>query len=157
MIFCSTFGNIKTRWLRLTEVYRVIYLEQVKAKVFLCSLLTKVRNRSRIFVRVGHETTYLRILWKINNLFTKSCHYQTYQSWSNPCKILSGQLSKLAVLLDPKFEKRPNFFFKTAKLIERFESSALTIRLVTLPVESRLPLCENMNKSKSFFFRNTFI
>ena len=115
MIFCSTFGNIKTRWLRLTEVYRVIYLEQVKAKVFLCSLLTKVRNRSRIFMRVGHETTYLRILWKINNLFTKSCHYQTYQSWSNPCKILSGQLSKLAVLLDPKFEKRPTFFFQNSQ------------------------------------------
>jgi len=35
-------------------------------------------------------------------------------------KIASGQHSKIAALPDPKFKKQPNFFFKTAKLVERF-------------------------------------
>ena len=37
-----------------------------------------------------------------------------------PCKILSGQLSNIAVWSDPKFQKQPNFFFKRAKLVECF-------------------------------------
>ena len=48
------------------------------------------------------------------------------------CKFVSGQLIKLVALPDPKFKKRPNFFFKTAKFVERFFRSVKTIRLVTL-------------------------
>ena len=50
-------------------------------------------------------------------------------------------------MLDTKFQKPPNFIFKTAKIVERFVSSVKTIRLVTLIVESRLPLCENVLKT----------
>ena len=36
------------------------------------------------------------------------------------CKIVLGQLSKIAAVPDPKFWKWQNFFFKTAKLVEQF-------------------------------------
>ena len=39
---------------------------------------------------------------------------------SKTYKIVSGQLRKIAALPDPKFWKRPNIFFKTAKGVERF-------------------------------------
>ena len=39
----------------------------------------EARNRSRIFVRVGHETTCGK-----NHIFNKSYHQQTYQNYERP-------------------------------------------------------------------------
>ena len=74
-------------------------------------LAKNLRSLQRFIRKMKGQSYYYNRMFIIKSA---TYLYLMFLSW----KIVSGQLSKLAALSDPKSKKRPNFFFKTAKLVD---------------------------------------
>ena len=103
------------------NVKAVIHYGQNLFKVTLLSWF-HFQNRMNILMawsETNRETSVI-ILFLITVILQITTLVSYVEQRLLSCKILSGQLSWFAALPDLKFQKRPNFFFKTAKIVERF-------------------------------------